>query len=194
MVLDLAAPYSIRLHYLQSFLKLDGQNQHAVLRQWIALQFLAIYTKVRSTVTCLGLCTFLVLPSLPLASVVLFAKSDKDGYDKSNITVTYILFLGTVVMELAPFFFILIIGICLSPCNNLTNKLTHALRWQDMVAQHNIMSVCARKKKPPTLMKLATFSYLKHWYIWHKCVAQQISVLVRHHTEDHGWKKYIRDG
>jgi hypothetical protein len=149
MFLDLAAPYSIRLHYLQSFLKLDGQNQHAVLRQWIALQFLAIYTKVRSTVTCLGLCTFLVLPSLPLASVVLFAKSDKDGYDKSNITVTYILFLGTVVMELAPFFFILIIGICLSPCNNLTNKLTHALRWQrhGCPAQHHV-SLCSEEEAP----------------------------------------------
>jgi hypothetical protein len=67
-----------------------------------------------------------------------------------------------------------------------------------MVSQHNIMSFCARKKKPPTLMKLATFSYLrdfinKHWYIWHKCVAQQISTLVRQHVEEDGWKEYICD-
>jgi hypothetical protein len=78
MFLDLAAPYS--LHYLQCFLNLDGQNQHAMLQRWISLQFSAIYAKVRSRFTCLGLCTFLVLPSLTLASVPLFAKSDKDAW------------------------------------------------------------------------------------------------------------------
>jgi hypothetical protein len=66
-----------------------------------------------------------------------------------------------------------------------------------MVSQHNIMSFCARKKKPPTLMKLATFSYLrdyinKHWYIWYQCVAKQILLLVRWHAEE-GCKEYIHD-
>jgi hypothetical protein len=115
--------------------------------------------------------------------------SDKDGYNKSDITVTYILFLGTVVLELAPLFF-MFLALSLPRCNLLSQ-----LRWQDMVSQHNIMSFCVRKKKPPTLMKLATFSYLrhyinKHWYIRHELAAKQISMLVRQHAED-GWKEYI---
>jgi hypothetical protein len=67
-----------------------------------------------------------------------------------------------------------------------------------MVSQHNVMSFCTRKKKPPILMKLATFSFLRdytnrHWYIRHQCLAKQILVLVRRHAED-GWKEeYIRD-
>jgi hypothetical protein len=192
MFLDLAAPYSVRLHYLQYFLNLDEENQHKVLKEWIDYQFLVIYTKFRSATTWFGGCTLFLLPSLPLASVVLFAKSAKDGYHKSDITVTYILFFGTVVMELAPIF---ITFLCrfLFQCNLPLSKL----HWQDMVAQHNIMSFCARKKKPPTLMKLATFSYLrryinKHCYIRDQCKARQISMLVRHHAED-GWKEYIRD-
>jgi hypothetical protein len=190
MFLDLAAPYSVRLHFLQYFLNLDGGNQHKVLRQFIAVQFASIYTKQRSLFdTSLGACSFLVLPFLALASVVLFAKSDKDGYDNKDITVTYILFFGTFVMELAPY---------------LIELLPHPFRkleiqaWQDMVSQHNIMSFCARNKKPPTLMKLVTFSYLrdyinKHWYIRYEPAAQQISMLVRHHAEEDGWKEYIRD-
>jgi hypothetical protein len=104
MFLDVSAPYSVRLHYLECFLDLDGENQHRVLRAWIGLQFSAIYTMTRSALTCLGLFTIFLLPSLPLASVVLFAKNDKDGYDKRDITVTYILLFGTAVMELAPLF------------------------------------------------------------------------------------------
>ncbi|OQU79613.1 hypothetical protein SORBI_3008G170250 [Sorghum bicolor] len=78
-----------------------------------------------------------------------------------------------------------------------TKLMSQPLLWQDMVSQHNIMSFCARDKKPPTLMKLATFSCLgdfinKHWYVRHQCEARQISVLVRRHAED-GWNKYIHD-
>jgi hypothetical protein len=88
------------------------------------------------------------------------------GYNKSDITVTYdILFFVTVVMELAPIFMSIL-------CNPLVqcNLLSHVIIWEGMVSQHNIMSFCVRKKKPPTLMKLATFNYLrdyinKHWYI-----------------------------
>jgi hypothetical protein len=192
LFLDVSAPYSVRLHYLRSSLHMDDEDQHNMLRSGINLQFSAIYTKVRSELTCLGRCTSLVLRGLVIASLVLFATSDKDGYDKSDIMVTYILFFSTVVIELGPFFIDL-----LCPCLFQCKLMSQPLLWQDMVSQHNIMSFCARDKKPPTLMKLATFSCLgdfinKHWYVRHQCEARQISVLVRRHAED-GWNKYIHD-
>jgi hypothetical protein len=89
LFLDVSAPYSVRLGYLHSFLNSDGEKQQKRLRKYIDLQFSAIYTKVRSRLTSLGFCTFLVLPSLVMASVVLFAKIDKNGYDKSDIHIIF---------------------------------------------------------------------------------------------------------
>jgi hypothetical protein len=92
MFLDLGAPYILRsASLLQSFHNLDGKNQHKVLRHWIHLQFRAIYTKARSAATCLGIRSYYVLPSLPLASVVLFARSNEDGCDGCG-TVLYLSF------------------------------------------------------------------------------------------------------
>ncbi|CAN6335054.1 unnamed protein product [Urochloa humidicola] len=198
MFLDLSPPYSIRLHYLKLLLKFDDKHKHRMLQQWIVLQFSSMYTRMRSSVTCLGLCSQCLLPGLALASLVLFAKSVKDGYSKSDITVTYILFSATVVMDFAPIllsFLMVILVRC-----NITGLQAGGVDyiWQDMVSQHNIMLFCAQKKKPTTLlMKFASAfsSYLrdyinKHWCIWHEPAAQQISVLVRQHTED-VWKAYI---
>jgi hypothetical protein len=81
---------------------------------------------------------------LPLASVVLFARSNKDGYDKSDITITYISFFGTVVREVAQFFISLSCMYLL-----LCFPALQLLCWQDVVAQHNIMSFCARSEEAP---------------------------------------------
>ncbi|KAJ1266385.1 hypothetical protein BS78_08G147200 [Paspalum vaginatum] len=189
MFLDLSAPYSTRLHYLQLFLKIKEGDEHLVIGRWIRAQFIMMYTRIRSACTCLGLCTLLLIPCLALASVVLLAKSSKDGYNKSDVTVTYILFSVTAVMDLLPFCFHFLLH-----CSRVAEY-----SWEDMVSQHNIMLFCARKKKPSVLMKLAAaFSsclseYInKHWYIWHEPAAQQVSLLVRRHARD-GWKKYISD-
>ncbi|CAN6361859.1 unnamed protein product [Urochloa humidicola] len=200
MFLDLTTPYSVRLHCLESILKFDDADNkihHRLLRLWIGRQFGIMYTKFKSTVTCFGCCLSCLLSSLALASVVLFAKSDKDGYSKGDITVTYILFSGTVVIEFAPFWATPLIDLALFILTKMKGPEGVPHPWQDMVSQHNIMLFCARKKKPTTLMKLAVFSYPmdyinKHWYIRHEPAALQISALVRRHTED-GWKEYIRD-
>ncbi|WVZ91282.1 hypothetical protein U9M48_037473 [Paspalum notatum var. saurae] len=102
-ILDLSAPYSVRLGYLESFLELKEGSEHQVIGKWIAFQFIMMYSRVRSAGSCLGLCTFILIPCLALASVVLLATSRKDGYSKSDITVTYILFSVTAVMDLPPF-------------------------------------------------------------------------------------------
>ncbi|CAL5092301.1 unnamed protein product [Urochloa decumbens] len=202
MFLDLSPPYSVRLHCLKLLLRFDDKRTHIVLRDWIAFQYSSMYTRIRTSCTCLGLCSLCLLPCLVLASLVLFAKSAKDGYNKSDITVTYILFSATAAMDFSLHFFLLFLLLqCLTRRNKTIPQAPEvAYLWQDMVSQHNIMLFCARKKKPTTLlMKLsaACSSFLsdyinQHWYVRHEPAAQQISVLVREHAE-YGWKVCILD-
>ncbi|KAF7069142.1 hypothetical protein CFC21_074809 [Triticum aestivum] len=187
MLVDLSTRYSLRLEYLRYFLTMDDKNGHDLLRLWILNTFNALYTKRASASTCFGCCSGLLLPFLVLASLVLFAKSDKDGYNEEDITVSYILFICTVVIQFAPF-------LCV-PCT-IWGALNIAT-WQDMVSQHNLMLFCARKKQPTTLMKRATLECLreyinKQWYTWQEPAALQIEGLIRQYIQD-GWKEYISD-
>jgi hypothetical protein len=162
--LDLSAPYSTRLHYLQSFLKFDEVNGHKMLREWIRMQFSNLYTRLRSATTCIGFCLLLLLPGLSLASVVLFNKSSKDGYNKSDITVTRILFAATAVIEFSPFWFPFLALFVFRCKFDIINRADMVYSWQDMVSQHNIMLFCARKKGELSfLMKIPGFSYLRDY-------------------------------
>ncbi|KAE8799251.1 hypothetical protein D1007_25378 [Hordeum vulgare] len=116
-------------------------------------------------------------------SLVLFAKSDKDGYNEKDIWVSYVLFSSAVVIQFPP----------ILPMPQGLKLAT----WQDMVSQHNLMSFCARENQPDTLMKIVAFKcpmeYInKHCYNWQETVALQIQVLIRHYIKD-GWKEYIND-
>ncbi|XP_037435746.1 uncharacterized protein LOC119302808 [Triticum dicoccoides] len=129
-----------------------------------------------------------------LASIVLFAVSHKDGQNKKDIRVTYILLCCTTMLELLlP---CTIFSGLLVPC--IFNFLNDPIEgWHDMVSQHNIMSICVRKNKPTFLMKLVTFDFLRellnqHWYIHQVPIAYQITGKVHRHMEE-GWKKYICD-
>jgi hypothetical protein len=53
-----------------------------------------MYSKIRSSLSGLGICLFYLLVGLAIAPSVLFAGSSKDGYSKGDINVTYILFSG----------------------------------------------------------------------------------------------------
>ncbi|KAI4989599.1 uncharacterized protein LOC123451852 [Hordeum vulgare subsp. vulgare] len=194
MFLDQSAPYSVRIEELTSFLKLEYKHAYKKLQEKLGDTFDDMYTRNGLIGTGLGTGSFLLLPFLALASIVLFAKSRKDGQDEKDIWVTYILLCCTTVLELyVPF---LAFSMILVP------RIFHFLDdpicgWHNMVSQHNIMSLCVRKKKPTFLMKLATFDFLRellnqHWYIQQVPTAYHISETVRRHMED-GWKKCICD-
>ncbi|VAH97254.1 unnamed protein product [Triticum turgidum subsp. durum] len=177
MLVDLSTRYSVRLNYLQYFLKLDDKYGHKILRIWARDTYGALYTKTRSLNSCVGFCSWFLLPFLTLASLVLFVKSNKDGYNKNDVIVSYILFACTVMIQLLPF--VLRLG-------------SKTATWPDMVSQHNLMCFCARKKQPTTLMKLAAFKCFreytnKHWYNWQVPAAFEIEGLIRRYIKD-GWE------
>ncbi|KAF7074164.1 hypothetical protein CFC21_079074 [Triticum aestivum] len=194
MFVDQYAPYSVRIEGLTSFLKLDYKDAYSELQKGLGKTFDGMYTRVGSINTGLGAGSFLLLPFLALASIVLFATSGKDGQNEKDIRVTYILLCSTTVLEL--WYPLLLFLYLLDPCIfNFFNGPFEG--WHDMASQHNIMSLCVRKKKPTFLMKVATFNFLRelvnqHLYIQQVPIAYQITGTVRRHMED-GWKEYIRD-
>jgi hypothetical protein len=142
-----------------------------------------------------------VLPSLAIASVVLFARSHKDGYSLNDIRVTYILLYCTAAQELYIWLKHLL-GMLLRTLMKPSQNWLRAYigRWVSVkthtLPQYNLLSYCARKRKPTNLMKLATFGFLrelinKNWYIGRVQSASNITHLVHRHVEE-GWKEYIR--
>ncbi|KAF7067192.1 hypothetical protein CFC21_073113 [Triticum aestivum] len=194
MFVDQSAPYSVRIEGLTSFLKLKDKHAYSELQKGISNTYDGMYTRVRSVVTGLGISEFFLFPLLALASIVLFAKSHKDGQNEKDIRVTYILLCCTTVLELL-FPFMLFLSLVVPSIYKLIQDPVEG--WHDMVSQHNIMSLCVRKKKPTFLMKVATFDFLRellnqHWYIQKVPIAYQITGMVRRHMEV-GWKEYICD-
>ncbi|KAM3277417.1 hypothetical protein ACQJBY_045352 [Aegilops geniculata] len=194
MFVDQYAPYSVRMEGLTSFLKLDYEHAYSELQKGLGKTFDGMYTRVGSIGTGLGVSSVLFLPFLFLASIVLFATSHKDGQNDKDIRVTYILLCCTTVLEF--WFPLLAFTSLLFPC--IYNFLNDPFEgWHDMVSQHNIMSLCVRKKKPTFLTKVATFNFLRelvnqHLYIQQVPIAYQITGTVRRHVE-HGWREYICD-
>ncbi|XP_047049365.1 uncharacterized protein LOC124654403 [Lolium rigidum] len=193
MFIDLSAPYSFRIAELPSFLMLVDKRAYRDLQCSLGNAFDILYTRITSGQTTLGVASVLLLPFLALASAVLFATSHKDGLNEKDITVTYILFGCSTMLEfLFPF-------IAISSLFPFGARLfgEYISGWHDMVSQYNVISFSVRKKKPTFLMKLATFSFLRefinqHWYIQHVPIAFQVTGVVRQHIVD-GWKKYIHD-
>ncbi|KAJ1266258.1 hypothetical protein BS78_08G137300 [Paspalum vaginatum] len=161
LFLDPLVAYSVRLQCLQPFLSFDDGFLHT-----------STGTFLRGILEC-------SIPALAVASLVLLAKSGKDGDIRPLLRNSRVCF-TCLCLPCLVFFFIRVFS------------------WQFMVSQHSVLSLCAAKMKPSAAMKLADLccglgDYIrKHRYVRHERVARRISELVRRHAE-YGWKRYIRD-
>lgn len=190
---DVIAPYSAGLKELKAFMKLASLRGNLTIDWYIRTRFLALYANVRTFGSPLALLLhFFLLPSMALASLVLFARSHKDGYSVHDIRVTYIVFCWAAVQELIPWLFtpVLLFYQNLPKCMGTTNG------GMVMVPQYNLLSYCARKKKPSILMKLATFSFLRELVGKYGCIEEVDSThnivwLVFSYVKL-GWKQYIQ--
>ncbi|KAF7051823.1 hypothetical protein CFC21_060018 [Triticum aestivum] len=197
MFVDRSVPYSLRIKVLSGFMHSKYEYEYKELRSRLGDTFSMLYTRVQSFGTIYGSGFMFFLPFLALSSIVLLATSRKDGHEEKDITVTYILFCFTAMLEfLLPCMVLsyMILAQCISSFS-AGFLMKHFEGWHDMVSQCNIMSFCVRKKKPTFLMKLAAFNFLRefvnqHWYIKKEARAYQITGVVRQHVED-GWKNYI---
>ncbi|CAL4980045.1 unnamed protein product [Urochloa decumbens] len=188
---DLIIPYSRRLSMLQFMLHITDKMGAAL---WVGLLevYACLYTRVKVTLTHVGIFLRLLTFSLAVAAIVLFARSHKPHQDGSaaDIKVTYILFCCVALLELLSF-------------ANMCIFLTPAVIWPasfkhtNMVAQQSLMSCAARRRKPTRLLRLAALVgcddyFNKHWYITHTPSLEPIRDAVRAHALK-GWLEYIHD-
>jgi hypothetical protein len=184
---DLQVPYSNRIKVMKSFLKLDDDHAYHMIQTFLGSIFRLLYTKL--VYTPLDTC-IVTLPMITgLASMALFFKAPKNGYNKKDVWVTYIVFCCTALQYLFS-----------EVINSLIYHFWKQLfSWQAKVHQHNFLSYCAREKQPALLMKLVSASgdltqYVnKHWYTWQVGEAIPVTKLVRSHVLDDGWKRCIHD-
>ncbi|XP_039792545.1 uncharacterized protein LOC120658349 [Panicum virgatum] len=183
LFVDLSAPYSRRVRWLNSYLQLHHKNAYKNVTGELRLAFVLIYTNFKWVLGLPGMLLHLLLPFLALASIVLFAKRHHKGYHykESDVKVTAVLFCCTTLLEFLSLF--------LSPC------VAGAIISSNTVAQHNLMSFYARRSRPTHLMKFSALmccsGYInKHWYIEQApepaCI--EITQLVAKHVKD-GWKQ-----
>ncbi|KAM0927573.1 hypothetical protein ACQ4PT_002766 [Festuca glaucescens] len=199
---DVISPYSVRLSELQLFMKLGSLGRYIKVKMYLELRFSYMYTKMGTAFSPLGqFFHYYMLPSLAIASVVLFAKSHKDGYSGNDIRVTYILLYCTAAQELY-IWGTYLLGNLFPTLFQTCQKCLPAYIGKCLLVnpstlpQYSLLSYCARKRKPTILMKLATFGFLrelinKNWYIGQVQSAGDITCVVHRHVEV-GWKEYIR--
>ncbi|CAN6372853.1 unnamed protein product [Urochloa humidicola] len=188
---DLLVPYSRRLSMLRFMLNIPKKMSIAI---WVGLLevYACLYTRVKVTLTPVGIFLRLLTFSLAIAAIVLFARSHKPHQDGSaaDIRVTYILFCCVALLELLSF-------------ANMCILIGPAVIWpasfkhHDMVAQQSLMSWAARRRKPTQLLRLAALVgcddyFNKHWYITHTPSLEPIRDAVHAHALK-GWRKYILD-
>ncbi|XP_020156272.1 uncharacterized protein [Aegilops tauschii subsp. strangulata] len=199
---DLSAPYGGRLSdlwYLQNNNKKTTNASYKMLQMCFDQIFDLLYTKMGYVdgETNVGFTSFeilftLLLPLVALASLMLFATSNKHGYKSRDVKVTYILFSCTTLLEFLQLW-CGIVTACI-PCLKFINEYLEG--WHDMVSQYDLMSFYVRKKKPTFLMKIFFFECLmgyvsKVWYVRKVPAAYEITELVQRHIEEDGWKTFI---
>ncbi|CAL4979104.1 unnamed protein product [Urochloa decumbens] len=205
LFVDLASTYCHRLTCLQAFLRFDEMSAYHVLESGLCSTFVWLYTKrcmyffagiefmdsIRDIFHCLwtrkkkilyGLWTRLLALVLTFASIDLFRRSHTvEGYNSSDVEVTYTLLWYTAVLEL---FSLVDIRRCAD------------FSWPHRASQYNLIAFFARDRKPTKLLKLARFFGCKDYVDQHLCVEQCTSSLgiISLVTEQvkTGWKEYIQ--
>ncbi|XP_037427573.1 uncharacterized protein LOC119293095 [Triticum dicoccoides] len=185
LLADIPVPYSSRIKILREFIALDFQHAHHILDIMLLSSFEHFYTRKTMLNSGLGLCSYLLLPFLALASVILFSLGHKyyHDYNATDVKVTYILFCCTTLLE-----FIILL---LDPFIRFTESVK--------VSQHSLISCGYRAKRPTVLMKLATLVSCKDYVNMHCYIEQAppgcsalILQLVHGYVRD-GWKEYIHN-
>jgi hypothetical protein len=206
---DMSATYSQRLANLKYWLTVDDKFAYYPLQVLLDHAFRMLYTKQRiMDIGILAYCIwYVLLPFLSLASLVLFAKSHKDGYSEKDVRVTYILLSCNAVLEFLPYLYSALSSLLpwFESCWRYTTVAFFMLCLcttrdrvsRDRIFQYSLMSSVARTKKPTILMELATLNCVrgyinKHWYIGEIVASTHITRLLLGYMED-GWKEYISD-
>ncbi|XP_051228827.2 uncharacterized protein [Lolium perenne] len=152
-----------------------------VVEMEISLMYDILYTKAAVIHTWYGYMFHLVSP-LPTALVfTLFQLSgNKDGYDRTDVAITYILLVGAFLLDMVSVFntlgstwtcnFLLTrdrsrLGLSIMSLRRHFKAFTSNRRWSGSIGQYNLFHFCTSDRTKRS--KLAKMMGLKDW--WNKC-------------------------
>ncbi|XP_025821918.1 uncharacterized protein LOC112897739 isoform X2 [Panicum hallii] len=205
MFVDFANAYDSRLEKLEFLWSLDFETAFDALRLGLSRTFNLIYTKlwqfhdenreIDDWANFFSILLWISTLIFPIAPIVLFHISHKEGYKGSDVKVTYLLLYITYFSEILS-----------SPGRLFYRRLTGGLyAWLfgssgAMVAQHSLIEgVLAGNKKVFSILlcigkRFPSFQDFLHHYIfgWHSPAGESITSLVHCHIKD-GWMFHIRD-
>ncbi|XP_052142192.1 uncharacterized protein LOC127761903 [Oryza glaberrima] len=164
LFVDFPAPHPRRLAYLRSFLALEDDDAYEELCALLNQAFQFFYTKKEAAYTVVGiyLRTFTML--LGIAAIASFNDSRKDGFDGSDVVVSYVLLCSTLVLEICALLW-------LADWRFVTSRILPEM--QRTVAQFNLIGFATRRRWPTmVVMRIAALFRCKkyvnqHWYLGH---------------------------
>uniref|UniRef100_A0A0A9CKP6 DUF4220 domain-containing protein n=1 Tax=Arundo donax TaxID=35708 RepID=A0A0A9CKP6_ARUDO len=144
-------------------LSLRTEKDLSQLRHWLRRAFGLIYTRanVISTPAYLA-CHALLVPTLYVAAITLFARSDKQGYSRTDINTTYIVLCFTAVLD--------VLGVLISEMLYRLMSRAHVPALCETLPAYNLVGSVLQMLKPATgwLRKCATRVGFKEGYFVHK--------------------------
>ncbi|EAY98894.1 hypothetical protein OsI_20849 [Oryza sativa Indica Group] len=194
LFVDLASTLCHRLRVLRFFLVLDNKSADSLLQTALCGSFVRLYTKKsmllsyfwakdkrNALISTYSHLNRLLAVCLTISAVALFHQSHKQGYNNSDVKVTYTLLWCTAALEVYALF----------------GPKYKFFTWCKNVAQYNLVGFFARDQTPTRLLKLASCFWCKdyvdqHWYVNQCSSSFAITELVIEQVKD-GWKNYIED-
>ncbi|TKW01679.1 hypothetical protein SEVIR_8G195200v4 [Setaria viridis] len=188
---DLLVPYSRRLKILQFMRNIACKKNRSAftVRQGLDEVYYRLYTRAKVALTPIGINLRLLTFSLAAAAIALFARTPKPHDDGADVKVTYILFCSIALLELLSFANIFFLKF---ECVVFPASYKHC----HMIYQQSLISSVGRRRKPTTLLGLATLVSLddlviRRWYITQTPASESIHEAVLAHINK-GWGEYIR--
>ncbi|XP_062184541.1 uncharacterized protein LOC133888352 [Phragmites australis] len=168
------------MHEVMESFKLCGYLDK-LMEMELSLMYDIMYTKAAVIHTWYGCCIRVIAPVATLAAFLLFQISSKEGHNRHDVTISYILLVGAVVLEMASL--VRAIGSTWTRAW-LYDKKWHRLhdqlvalrqlfraskhrKWSGSVGQYNLLLSCARDKGEPagkTMARLPGLGLIGDWW------------------------------
>uniref|UniRef100_A0A0D3F2Z1 DUF4220 domain-containing protein n=1 Tax=Oryza barthii TaxID=65489 RepID=A0A0D3F2Z1_9ORYZ len=178
LFIDFPAPYARRIVYLTSFMALENYDAYYNLCNLLDLAFQFFYTKKNTNYTIVGIFLWVLFFLLGITAVAGFDRldSNKDGLDRDDVKVTYILLCSAIVMEFSSL-------VWLNDWNWVPLWML-APEMHRTIVQFNLIGFAARSRWPTMVMWIATLLGCKnyvnqHWYLEHRSSTAKIIGFIR---------------
>ncbi|XP_045087888.1 uncharacterized protein [Aegilops tauschii subsp. strangulata] len=156
---------------------LGGEDLHKLVEMELSLMYDTLYTKAAVIHTWYGCCIRIISLALTIAALMLFKFSNKLGYSRADVAITYVLVIGALIVEIisvsgtlgSSWMCMLLRVMFLTPLLDLLKSLrrrvhaTRKRRWSGSIGQYNLFHLCTHDQTDLG-SRLAKMVGLEDWW------------------------------